>query len=481
MAWRLSIVALVATVADSFARGSAYYSSGAYLPFAVGSFGAALAVGVPALGRRDGPVLSLRLFALLGVLWSASDLAFMVQPVGSTDYTPLNYALMVSALIAGFAFSTAPGLLVVVVALVLRTIERAGVVGYVQAGAESLVDLSLFLLPFVVLALFTARVNESAILTAELTDAHAIAETGEARLEAQSHFDRLLHDKVLGALRCAADGHSAAATALASEALVSFDALDHPRNAAPQPDPLDALAIVADHARRLRVALTVLPIHDPWPSGEPGRALRIASNEAISNVARHTPGRTATLSATRVGDSYRVEIADEGPGFDPGSIPGDRRGVELSLRLPIESIGGQVSFTRRRGGGTVIAFTVPTGLHAKDSPARATWTLWWSQTVARDTVVAMWPILALSTLGFEITAILHWGEGLSPLVTMLGMAVIAVVPPALHRFRHSGRWALALTAVTCTVWAADSATSQTPRSLTGDSGSLGHSTSPWVS
>lgn len=456
MAWRLSVVALVATVADSLARRSDYYPSWhAYLPLAVASFAVALALGVPTLGRRDGPVLSLRLFALLGVLWSALDLAFMVQPAGSADYSPLNYALMASALIAGFAFRTAPGLLVVGVSLALRTIERGGVVGYLQASAETLTDLSLFLLPFVVLALFTARVNESAILAAELADASAVAETGEATVEGQSYFDRLLHDKVLGALRCAVDGNSAGAASLASEALVSFDALDLPRNAPYRSDSVDAVAIVTDHARRVGVALTVVPIHDPWPSGEPGRALRIASNEALSNVARHTPGRRATLSATRIGDSYRVEITDDGPGFDPGSVPGEHRGLELSLRLPIESIGGQVSFTRGPGGGTLIAITVPTGLHATGSPARTTWTRWWSGTVARDSLIAMWPILALSTLGFEITAILYRSDAVSPLVTMLGMAVIIVVPLALHRFQHSDRWLLALTAVTVIVWAAE--------------------------
>jgi signal transduction histidine kinase len=52
-------------------------------------------------------------------------------------------------------------------------------------------------------------------------------------------------------------------------------------------------------------------------------------------------------------------VRDEGKGFDPGSIPPDRRGIRDSIRGRIERQGGTVTISSEAGAGTEVSMHMP--------------------------------------------------------------------------------------------------------------------------
>lgn len=86
-----------------------------------------------------------------------------------------------------------------------------------------------------------------------------------------------------------------------------------------------------------------------------GEALVSAAREAISNATRFgaTEGQPATVSlyAELSPERATVFIRDRGPGFDPGSVPADRRGVRESIIGRMERHGGTATIRSQPGSG----------------------------------------------------------------------------------------------------------------------------------
>lgn len=79
------------------------------------------------------------------------------------------------------------------------------------------------------------------------------------------------------------------------------------------------------------------------------RALVAAAREALSNAARHAGDQGAiSVFAEHADGRTEVFVRDRGPGFDPESVPADRRGVR-------ESIVGRMD----RHGGTAVVHSSP--------------------------------------------------------------------------------------------------------------------------
>jgi signal transduction histidine kinase len=80
--------------------------------------------------------------------------------------------------------------------------------------------------------------------------------------------------------------------------------------------------------------------------------------EALTNAARHSHATHIRVSATVDADTLRVVIEDDGVGM-PEDVPPTGYGVE-GMRERAALAGGQLSIARPTGGGTRIAFEVPT-------------------------------------------------------------------------------------------------------------------------
>jgi len=88
-------------------------------------------------------------------------------------------------------------------------------------------------------------------------------------------------------------------------------------------------------------------------------AVVAAVGEAATNAARHSGVTEVSLYVEVEADTVTAYIRDEGKGFDPATVPGDRRGIAHSIRGRIERHGGSVDITTEAGEGTEVAITLP--------------------------------------------------------------------------------------------------------------------------
>ncbi|HZE06693.1 MAG TPA: ATP-binding protein [Solirubrobacteraceae bacterium] len=85
--------------------------------------------------------------------------------------------------------------------------------------------------------------------------------------------------------------------------------------------------------------------------------------EALSNIRRHARARTVSIVIAAQGGGVRVEIRDDGDGFDPQTAePAARDAGRLGLvgmRERVRMLGGQARIDSRPGGPTVVSATLP--------------------------------------------------------------------------------------------------------------------------
>ncbi|HEV2258254.1 MAG TPA: sensor histidine kinase [Streptosporangiaceae bacterium] len=89
-------------------------------------------------------------------------------------------------------------------------------------------------------------------------------------------------------------------------------------------------------------------------------AFRIAQ-EAVSNVIRHAGARKLVLTLAFEAPVLRLRVADDGCGFDPGTVnrPSPSRGLGmLSMRERAEIAGGRLTIRSAPGEGTVVEATL---------------------------------------------------------------------------------------------------------------------------
>jgi signal transduction histidine kinase len=84
---------------------------------------------------------------------------------------------------------------------------------------------------------------------------------------------------------------------------------------------------------------------------------RIAQ-EALHNVVKHAGARQVRLEVGRVPDGVRLEVTDDGRGFDPTKVPDGHLGL-TGMRSRAERLGGQLTVTSTPGSGTTVAVVVP--------------------------------------------------------------------------------------------------------------------------
>lgn len=79
-----------------------------------------------------------------------------------------------------------------------------------------------------------------------------------------------------------------------------------------------------------------------------------AVTEALNNVVRHADVSEARVVVEDDGVTVRVEIIDEGTGFDLSAIPASSRGLDKSIHARMRQARGSASITTRPGRGTRI-------------------------------------------------------------------------------------------------------------------------------
>jgi signal transduction histidine kinase len=107
-----------------------------------------------------------------------------------------------------------------------------------------------------------------------------------------------------------------------------------------------------------RVAVEVVAVGEA-ALDERGEALVAAAREAMVNAAKFGGGGPVRVFAEAGGDALAVFVRDRGPGFDPATVPRDRRGVRESVVGRMARHGGHATIGAVPGGGTEVELVLP--------------------------------------------------------------------------------------------------------------------------
>lgn len=88
-------------------------------------------------------------------------------------------------------------------------------------------------------------------------------------------------------------------------------------------------------------------------------ALLAACGEAISNAAAHSGSESVTVYAEAEDNLVTIYVRDEGSGFEPASVPADRRGIRDSIEGRLKRVGGSAIVQSAPGEGTEVILTLP--------------------------------------------------------------------------------------------------------------------------
>ncbi len=182
------------------------------------------------------------------------------------------------------------------------------------------------------------------------------AVVARAAREAERRQNRDLHDTVLGTLTMVGLGavpDSATLRERCAHDLRTLTALAGARTAgaAGEADLDERLREVLAGMPEPAVTATLAPCRLP---AEVATALADSAAAALANVARHAPGAAASLRLAREGGAVVVEVVDDGPGFDPATVPAHRYGLRESIHGRMATVGGRAVVTSAPGAGTRI-------------------------------------------------------------------------------------------------------------------------------
>jgi signal transduction histidine kinase/phage shock protein PspC (stress-responsive transcriptional regulator) len=121
-------------------------------------------------------------------------------------------------------------------------------------------------------------------------------------------------------------------------------------------DRLAALAAEIEDRYSWRVELIVVGDCDV---GHREEALLAATREAIVNAARHSRAPLCDVYAECQPGVVQIWVRDRGKGFDPATVPGDRRGLAESVIRRMEQAAGSATVRSSAGGGTEVGLVLP--------------------------------------------------------------------------------------------------------------------------
>jgi signal transduction histidine kinase len=113
-----------------------------------------------------------------------------------------------------------------------------------------------------------------------------------------------------------------------------------------------------DVEARHGVPVEIVTVGD-CPLDEHLGALLAAAREATVNAAKWSGAAVISVFAEVESDNVNVAVRDRGKGFDPDSVPGDRKGVAESIRGRMSRHGGDANVQSAPGEGTKVTLVMP--------------------------------------------------------------------------------------------------------------------------
>jgi signal transduction histidine kinase len=112
-------------------------------------------------------------------------------------------------------------------------------------------------------------------------------------------------------------------------------------------------AAAADVEEHHGVPVEVVAVGDV-PLDPGAEAVVAAAREAMTNAAKFGAGSTVDVFAEVSPERLNVFVRDRGPGFDPATVPRDRRGVSESIVGRMRRHGGRATISSAPGSGTEV-------------------------------------------------------------------------------------------------------------------------------
>lgn len=172
--------------------------------------------------------------------------------------------------------------------------------------------------------------------------------------------DALLHDSVLATLSSAAGQQTPESTvAMARAALEILEDSEHHLTSRPSRIRFDEAVAAAEEQfapLRREVEIELAAIGCVELPADVAEALVTATLQAVNNSITHAgtvAHRSVTATRTTAG-GVRITVADDGHGFDVGSIGDERLGVRVSIVERIENVGGTARVRSVPGKGSTV-------------------------------------------------------------------------------------------------------------------------------
>jgi len=133
------------------------------------------------------------------------------------------------------------------------------------------------------------------------------------------------------------------------------------------PAKLERLGLVAavggfcrelEATERLRVRFSASDVPERIPRDRSLAIYRV-TQEALWNVIRHSGALCAMVTLTGGDAELRLDILDDGRGFDPAGIKAPTSLGLLGMRERVVMLGGQIRWEPRAGGGTAVRVRMP--------------------------------------------------------------------------------------------------------------------------
>jgi signal transduction histidine kinase len=131
-------------------------------------------------------------------------------------------------------------------------------------------------------------------------------------------------------------------------------------------DAIDAMAGRIEASHHVRVEAIVV---GDATLDDDLRALVAACSEAVLNAAKHAGVDEVSVYVEVEADQVTGFVRDSGTGFDPATVPEDRRGIVDSIVTRLERHGGTAEVRSRPGAGTEVRLQVPRRAAAGGSAA----------------------------------------------------------------------------------------------------------------
>lgn len=251
--------------------------------------------------------------------------------------------------------------------------------------------------------------------------AAAARESAErGRLAARTHAAGLVHDEVLATLVLAASELPVPLDRLAVQARRAASMVTSlVDDGAREPLPLDAELVM--ETRRQGAELTC-DIDGPLLLDDGATtAMAGATRQALTNAARHAPLARRQVHLRSRDDDVRIDIVDDGPGFEMARIGDDRLGIRQSILARMERLpGGAAEIVSAPGVGTRVTLR-----YAKPAPGVEMAAVTDSAALRRGVTrigVGYVALQALCAVAAMVVAPHTWGLQLAAFVLILSTA-----------------------------------------------------------